>query len=105
MWCAVLVQCISTMGSILLRHLAAGVYLYACLVQSNHGARGHCGLCVLQLDMLQAKLCQLLGRSLMIDESTAKFYLEDAGGDVKAAMETFGETAYPRCACLRQRQQ
>lgn len=46
-----------------------------------------------QLDLLQAKLCQLLGRSLHIDDSTAKFYLEDAGGDVKAAMEAFGEPA------------
>lgn len=33
----------------------------------------------------------MLGRSLYIDESTAKFYLQDAGGDMKAAMEAFGE--------------
>jgi hypothetical protein len=44
-----------------------------------------------KLDLLQAKLCQLLGRSLHVDDSTAKFYLEDAGGDVKAAMEAFAD--------------
>jgi len=49
-------------------------------------------LVVLQVDVLQARLCQLLGRSLYIDEATAKFYLEDAEGDMKAAMEAFGET-------------
>jgi hypothetical protein len=38
-------------------------------------------------------LCQALGRSLYIDEATAKFYLEDAGGDMKTAMEAFGEWA------------
>eukprot|EP00775_Hariotina_reticulata_P005719 gene5719-5959_t len=43
------------------------------------------------IDALQAKLCVLLGRSLHVDESTAKFYLEDAGGDVKAAMEAFAQ--------------
>lgn len=48
-------------------------------------------LCPLQVDILQARLCQALGRSLYIDEATAKFYLEDAGGDVKTAMEAFGE--------------
>lgn len=48
-------------------------------------------LCVCaQVDILQARLCQMLGRSLYIDESTASFYLEDAGGDMKAAMEAFG---------------
>jgi hypothetical protein len=44
-----------------------------------------------QVDILQARLCQALGRSLYIDEATAKFYLEDAGGDMKTAMEAFGE--------------
>lgn len=45
----------------------------------------------LQLDALEVKLCQLLGRSLHVDDSTAKFYLDEANGDVKAAMEAFGE--------------
>lgn len=44
----------------------------------------------MQVDILQARLCQMLGRSLYIDEATASFYLEDAGGDMKAAMEAFG---------------
>jgi hypothetical protein len=43
-----------------------------------------------QVDALQAKLCHMLGRSLYIDVHTAQFYLEDAGGDVKAAMHAFG---------------
>lgn len=51
-----------------------------------------CCCCCVQVDMLQARLCQMLGRSLYIDEATAKFYLEDAGGDMKGAMEAFGET-------------
>lgn len=46
---------------------------------------------LVQVDLLQARLCQMLGRSLYIDEHTAKFYLEDSGGDIKAAMEAFGE--------------
>lgn len=41
--------------------------------------------------MLQGRLCHMLGRSLYIDEATAQFYLQDAGGDLKAAMEAFGE--------------
>jgi hypothetical protein len=48
-------------------------------------------LWLLQLDALEAKLCQLLGRSLHVDSDTAKFYLDEAGGDIKAAMEAFGE--------------
>eukprot|EP00879_Flechtneria_rotunda_P020785 GHRR01021880.1.p2 GENE.GHRR01021880.1~~GHRR01021880.1.p2 ORF type:complete len:128 (+),score=23.49 GHRR01021880.1:330-713(+) len=44
-----------------------------------------------QVEALQAKLCQMLGRSLYIDDATAKFYLEDANGDMKAAMEAFGK--------------
>ena len=51
-------------------------------------------LSLLQVDLLQARLCRMLGRSLYIDEDTAKFYLQDAGGDMKAAMEAFGE--HPR---------
>lgn len=46
---------------------------------------------LLQLEALEAKLCQLLGRSLHVDSDTAKFYLGEAGGDIKAAMEAFGE--------------
>lgn len=45
----------------------------------------------LQFEALEAKLCQLLGRSLYVDEATAKFYLEEANGDIKAAMEAFGK--------------
>eukprot|EP00877_Chromochloris_zofingiensis_P003472 jgi/Chrzof1/13125/Cz07g20230.t1 len=43
----------------------------------------------LQIDALRAKLSLWLGRSLHIDEATAKYYLEDANGDVKAAMTAF----------------
>lgn len=53
--------------------------------------RQSCWCCWFQVDLLQARLCQMLGRSLYIDEHTAKFYLEDSGGDIKAAMEAFGE--------------
>lgn len=52
------------------------------------------GLLCAQGDILQARLCQALGRSLYIDEATAQFYLEDAGGDMKTAMEAFGECAH-----------
>jgi hypothetical protein len=27
-----------------------------------------------------------------VDSDTAKFYLDEAGGDIKAAMEAFGES-------------
>ncbi|CAL8467063.1 g6599 [Coccomyxa elongata] len=37
------------------------------------------------------KLSQLLGRGLRIDENTAKFYLADAGGDLKKAIKLFEE--------------
>lgn len=33
-----------------------------------------------------AKMSALMSRSLRIDESTAQFYLRDAGGDIKAAI-------------------
>ena len=33
-----------------------------------------------------AKMSALMSRSLRIDESTAKFYLCDTGGDIKAAI-------------------
>jgi hypothetical protein len=43
---------------------------------------------------LRAKLTLLLGKSLHVDEQTAKFYLEDANGDVKAAMTNFGKMGW-----------
>ncbi|EIE26734.1 hypothetical protein COCSUDRAFT_59251 [Coccomyxa subellipsoidea C-169] len=39
------------------------------------------------------KMSQLLGRGLRIDENTAKYYLADAGGDLKKAIKLFGEHA------------
>lgn len=39
--------------------------------------------CTLQL---QRKMCALLSRSLRIDEESAHYYLEEAGGDMKEAM-------------------
>lgn len=42
------------------------------------------------VDALQAKLTRALGRSLLVDADTASFYLQDAGGDMKAAMRAFG---------------
>ena len=42
-------------------------------------------------DDIVCKMSALMSRSLRIDEATAKFYLKDAGGDLKAAI---------RCACL-----
>lgn len=60
----------------------------------------------LQFEALEAKLCQLLGRSLYVDEATAKFYLDEANGDIKAAMEAFGKTRRnrkrTRVACCTQ---
>lgn len=57
--------------------------------------------CCPQADVLQARLCHMLGRSLAIDTATAQFYLEDAGGDMKTAMEAFGGCAV--CACVQRR--
>ncbi|KAK9916357.1 hypothetical protein WJX75_001755 [Coccomyxa subellipsoidea] len=37
------------------------------------------------------KMSQLLGRGLRIDENTAKYYLADAGGDLKKAIKLFEE--------------
>lgn len=42
-----------------------------------------------QVQQLKGKLSHLLGKTLHIDESTAKFYIEDADGDLKVAMERF----------------
>ncbi len=41
----------------------------------------------MQVEVLRSKLCAMLGKCLHIDEATAKFYLEDAGGDLKAAIK------------------
>uniref|UniRef100_A0A383VBY3 F-box domain-containing protein n=1 Tax=Tetradesmus obliquus TaxID=3088 RepID=A0A383VBY3_TETOB len=53
--------------------------------------QGGAGQSSFKLEALEAKLCQLLGRSLHVDADTAKFYLGEAGGDIKAAMEAFAQ--------------
>lgn len=42
---------------------------------------------------MRAKLCAMLGRSLRVDASTAHYYMEEARGDIKAAMRMYGECA------------
>lgn len=42
-------------------------------------------------DLKLSSLCLVLG--LRIDENTAKYYLADAGGDLKKAIKLFGEHA------------
>lgn len=37
-------------------------------------------------DDIACKMSTLMSKSLRIDEATAKFYLKDAGGDLKAAI-------------------
>eukprot|EP00879_Flechtneria_rotunda_P015610 GHRR01016325.1.p1 GENE.GHRR01016325.1~~GHRR01016325.1.p1 ORF type:complete len:226 (+),score=72.59 GHRR01016325.1:157-834(+) len=62
--------------------------------QQQQQRQGPCGIKwdqAYKVEALQAKLCQMLGRSLYIDDATAKFYLEDANGDMKAAMEAFAQ--------------
>jgi stress-induced morphogen len=66
----------------------------------NFSAAAATAAFLLQLDALEAKLCQLLGRSLHVDSDTAKFYLGEAGGDIKAAMEAFGERCYVMLCCV-----
>lgn len=45
----------------------------------------------MQVDQLTGKMSALLGRSKHIDESAARYYLDEAGGDLKRAMELCGE--------------
>mmetsp|Transcript_34368 Transcript_34368/g.76316 ORF Transcript_34368/g.76316 Transcript_34368/m.76316 type:complete len:327 (+) Transcript_34368:93-1073(+) len=53
-------------------------------------------------EQLRRKMCSLLGRSLHIDDDAASYYLEEADGDVKKAMQLAeGDASWESCTPRR----